>query len=96
MQTDLFDLTVAEPRARKRDAQTSHDAAARAEHFVASHEAKCFGALCDHGPQTYRAIAALTGMEPVAVARRLRSMEKRGLIRKTERVIDGCTVWERT
>jgi DNA-binding MarR family transcriptional regulator len=89
-QMSLFDSA---PLARKRDPQTSAKAAQRALNFVGGHEGKIHAAL--NGPGlTYREIARATGMEPVAVARRLKGMESRGLIRRDgER--EGMTVWHK-
>lgn len=83
------------PLARSTDPQTSHDAADRAHQFIASHDAKIYGVLCDHHPTalTYRAIAAFAKLEPVAVGRRLTYLERRGLIRPTGEVHEGCRLW---
>ncbi len=80
--------------ARRRDPVTSHKAAENTPAFRAKHEATIYAALsCGRG-LTYREIAAATGMEPVAVGRRLKGMESRGLIRRDgER--EGMTVWWR-
>lgn len=74
----------AAPRARRSDPETSKRAADAASAFVAGHEGKIYGALFDAGARgaTYREIAQATGMEPVAVARRLKSMESRNLIKR--------------
>ena len=84
---------------RATDPQTSARAAGRASAFVAGHElrilhaitaAEMAGALSGF---TYREIAYVLNMEPVAVARRLKGMERKGVIRRNgER--DGMTVWE--
>ena len=73
------------PLARNTDPSTSHDAAGKASEFKACHEAKIFDALhfAGHMGATYREIAQTTGMEPVAVARRLRAMERRRLIERS-------------
>lgn len=80
--------------ARRTDPATSHCAAHNAQAFKAKHEARIFGALHDAAPGglTYREIAQLTGMEPVAVARRLKSMERRGLI--TRSALADCSGFE--
>lgn len=79
------------PRARATDPETSHQAADKAETFIASHESRIFGALHDAGAHggTYKELARRTGLEPVAVARRLSKMEERKLI--TRRIKDGST-----
>lgn len=103
IQQSLFDQP---PRLhRKRDPQTSVKAAQRVEEFRKRHEAEIYAAICDAGSRgaTYREIAAVTGMEPVAVGRRLSAMGKRHLIERRlkrdstkpddwqER--DRCAVW---
>ena len=95
------------PLARRTDPMTSHDAADRAQNFSKHHEATIFNAICEAGTPgvNYREISQMTGMEPVAVARRLSAMESRKLI---ERRInpestkprdylqrDGCALWWR-
>lgn len=90
------------PRARRSDPATSHDAAERARAFTAKHEATIFGAISDAGDTgaTYKEIAKATGMEPVAVARRLSAMGARGLIERSAKsdcsgfeARYGCAVW---
>ena len=89
--------------ARRGDIHTSHDAAAKVDTFKAGHEAKIYEAICN-APlgYTYRQIARDTGLEPVAVARRLVSMERRKLItrRRDEltgeyRAQDNMALWYR-
>lgn len=77
-------LAIDFPLARACDPVTSHKAAERAQGFKAKHEATIFGAICEAGDNgaTYKEIAKMTGMEPVAVARRLKGMERRGLIER--------------
>lgn len=89
-QLSIFDA----PLARARDPQTSHDAAARVDTFKASHEAAVFAAICDAGERgaTYREIALAARMEPVAVARRLKAMEARGLIQRS--ALTDCSGFE--
>ena len=91
-----------QPLARKRDPQTSKDAAEHSDTFRAKHEARIFGALVDAGDKgmTYREIAAATGMEPVAVGRRLKGMERRGVIERAPlsdcsgfEARDGMAIW---
>ena len=81
-----------QPLSRRSDPVTSRDAAEHSDTFRAKHESKIFGALVDAGDKgmTYREIAAATGLEPVAVGRRLKGMERRGVIeRATLRDCDG-------
>ena len=96
MQLDL-------PLARNSDPVSSHDAARGTISFRARHEATIFCAIEDAGSQgaTYREIADMTSMEPVAVARRLAGMERRGLIKRWANAIggyeqrDGMCVWRK-
>jgi hypothetical protein len=79
-------------RARKRDPETSQRAANRAARFASGHFAKILAALDELTTGTYREIAFAAGLEPVAVARRMRELETAGKIaRLGER--DGYTVW---
>lgn len=81
------------PRARVRDPETSKQAATKAATFVCSHEAKIFAHLREHPEgSTYRQIAAGTGLEPVAVGRRLKGLRvTAGVYANGER--DGMQVW---
>ena len=81
--------------ARNSDPHTSIQAAERVSQFQASHEAKIFEALHNASGLTYREIAKVTGMEPVAVARRLKAMESRKLIFRYN-TRDGMAVWWKT
>lgn len=89
------------PLFRSTDPHTSRDAAAKVDDFRASHEARIYQAICNaQFGYTYRQIARDTGLEPVAVARRLVSMERRKLImRKRDELTgeylaqDGMAIW---
>ena len=98
MQLGLF----ATPLSRRSDPETSHAAAEKSADFRAKHEARIFGAIFEAGDRglNYREIAAATGLEPVAVARRLKGMERRGLIARSALTDcsgfesrNGCSVW---
>ena len=98
MQLGLF----AAPLSRRSAPETSHVAAEKSASFRAKHEARIFGAIFDAGERgaNYREIAAATGLEPVAVARRLKGMERRGLITRSAlydcsgfESRDGCACW---
>lgn len=95
MNLDLFDSAPVQPLARRRDPVTSKKAAERAQSFKASHEAAIFGAIHEAGKHgaTYTEIAARTRMEPVAVARRLSDMGRRGLIYRNGEKRGGRMVW---
>lgn len=92
------------PRARRSDPETSYKAAERAATFRAKHEAQIFAAISDAGEVgcTYKEIAHITKMEPVAVARRLSAMGERKLITRHRNefgepaeIRNGCAVWWR-
>lgn len=81
---------------RRDDPATSKRAAAHSDKFIATHEDKillCLGATI-HG-LTYREIATLTRLEPVAVARRLKGMERKGIVWRKHRGLQqgSCGGW---
>lgn len=80
--------------ARRADPATSKQAAERTVAFVGKHESAIFGYLIEH-PEgaTYREVAAGTGLEPVAVARRMKGLRERaGVYADGER--NRMTVWK--
>lgn len=81
------------PRARRTDPATSHRAADKAATFSGKHAAAIFGWLSEHAAGgTYREIAAGTGLEPVAVARRMRELcDRAGVYAAGER--NGMAVY---
>lgn len=86
------------PLARTTDPITSHQAAAKTD-FKARHIAKIYAALKEKGPMTKDEIADSTGLDHVAVARRMAAMEDKGLVRRTiltrpSRTGRECTVWK--
>lgn len=66
---DLFGAYLP-PRARRKDPETSHAAAAQAQQFAGGHAALILLALKSYGPMTISEIAGRTGIDHVAVARR--------------------------
>jgi len=76
------------PRARTRDPVTSHLAAAAvttaAAHYTAIHDA-----LTLYGPAGKDRIAALAGLDPVQVSRRLPEMRKLGLVGLTGETVQS-------
>lgn len=93
---DLFD-----PRnlARASDPQTSHEAAESARDFASGHCAVVLEALKQHGPSSKTRLAQLTGLDGVAVARRLPELERAKLAAPTEDKALSATgrrerVWE--
>lgn len=104
--------TVTHPpaaRARRADPKTSHAAAERVASVVGDHDRRILSAIKAAGERgaTYKEAAAICGLDPVAVARRLKGMERQRLIAR--RVLpaadtehgafeqrDGCAVWRAT
>lgn len=83
---------AAPPRSRRSDPATSQRAAAKVDRFAGGHFAKILSALRCLEDANYREIASEAGLEPVAVARRMREIEQAGkIVRHGER--DGFTVW---
>lgn len=92
-QPDLF------ARARADDPDTSKAAALAAAEFAGDHRAKILGSLLTQGEGTCYEIAARTGLDHVAVARRLPELEERGVAKPTDATRKGptgrsCRVWE--
>lgn len=81
-------------RSRRRDPETSKEAAAKVGKFAAGHYARIMAAL-RLGPATYVEIAERAEMERHAVARRLPEMAHLG-VTKTNEKRDGRTVWRIT
>lgn len=69
--------------ARHSDHITSHIAAAQAFDFVKQHHCKILCCLYCHGPLGKDGIAAKTGLNGVAVARRMKELEREGLAKPT-------------
>jgi predicted ArsR family transcriptional regulator len=92
----LFDPALA---ARNTDPDTSHSAAHKAGKFAGLHHQTILTALrlCAEGATIHR-LAALTGLDHVAVARRCPELERGGLIVRTNerRMFEGRTgqVWK--
>lgn len=78
-------------RARRRDPETSQEAASNVRQFAANHFNKIAAALRD-GPGTYTEIAERCGLERHAVARRLNEMEHLGVYR-TDGKREGRAIW---
>ena len=84
----MADGGYAFPRARTRDPMTSHLAAAQVttaeSHYQAIHEA-----LAGWGPMGKDEIAALAGLDPSQVARRLPEMRRLGLVGLTGETVQS-------
>lgn len=81
-------------RARRRDPATSQRAASQVSRFAAGHFALILGALATE-PGTFKAIAARSGLERHAVARRLPELERGGLVKRAGEQ-EGCTLWAKS
>lgn len=96
MQLDLD--FAARQRARRTDPETSHEAAREVVTFAHDHHAKILGSLVTQGAGTIYELAARTGLDHVAVARRLPELEEFKVARPTEIKRVGptgrqCRVW---
>jgi len=68
-------------RARRDDPDTSHGAAERAAEFAGKHKARIFAALRQASSgATKDEISRMTGIDPVAVARRMSELANDGLV----------------
>lgn len=90
-----FDFTLA----RRTDPETSKRAARQAQAFAGGHCLQILQALAQHGPQTKDELAGHTGLDSVAVARRMAQLRDDLLVRdsgKTRPTTTGraATVWE--
>jgi DNA-binding HxlR family transcriptional regulator len=85
-------LVLTLPRARRADPATSHHAAAQVERFAGGHYRLILNALAQ-GSATFKEIAARSGLERHAVARRLPELQAALKVRTTDEIRDGCRVW---
>ena len=90
-----FDFTLV----RRHDPATSKQAARQAQAFAAGHCRQILDALLEHGAQTKDELAAHTGLDSVAVARRMAQLRESLLVRDsgtTRPTATGraATVWE--
>jgi len=76
------------PRARTRDPMTSHLAAAQVT-TAESHYKAIYDALAGGGPMGKDEIAALAGLDPSQVARRLPEMRRLGLVGLTGETVQS-------
>lgn len=87
-------------RARSDDPVTSHQAAARLAEFAGDHHAKILGSLLTQGDGTIYELAERTGLDHVAVARRMSELEALQVARPKPGVKRAsptgrpCRVWE--
>ena len=93
-----FDAPVFRPEiaARRSDPATSRAAASQARALAADHHARILAALRDRGAAGKSEIAERTGLDGVAVARRMAEMQRAGLVRLTgEQVLSAAGRAER-
>lgn len=73
--------------ARHTDPATSHIAAQMAIVFLEDHCDRIWWALFQHGPAGKTELASRTGLDHVAIARRLPELERQGKARPTGRTV---------
>jgi hypothetical protein len=83
---------IPEPRARRSDPGTSHQAAKRAAGIAPNHRNLIMAAL-DHGPQNIYELGARTQLTHVQVARRMLELQDMKLAHPTGERRDGCRLW---
>ena len=83
-------LTPDEPRARRRDPETSHAAASSAKELQQRHHRVVLANLAHYGPLGKTEIARLSGLDGVAVARRMSEMQRAGWVTLTGRNVQGA------
>ncbi len=90
---EQMNLLCDTPRSRRHDPETSHIAGEliKASGALASHQNTIRAAIHRKPGMTYREIADMTGMEPVAVGRRLKELEPHHAYRDGER--NGMACW---
>lgn len=91
-QLSIFDQSVIAPRARRRDPETSKAAANKAASFAVSHR-NIIAAALDKGNGNIYDLAKRTGIDHVAIARRMIELERLKLAHPTEERREGCRVW---
>jgi len=74
--TDQLGIDFATTHARKRDPQTSKDAAKAAEKFANTHSGRVLACLLTFGPMTVDQIAKITGLQSQQVNKRLPDLER--------------------
>lgn len=81
-------MKMTEPRARKTDPLTSHEAARKARHWAGTHKERIYHALRDMPDR--RAIndqiSEATGLDHNQISRRLVEMEREGLIHRDGKI----------
>ena len=84
-----INFDFAEPAARRRDPETSKQAAAKAKELASRHYRTILACLEAHGPAGKDRIASLTSLTGVAVCRRLTELQRLGKIYPTGRNVQS-------
>ena len=79
------------PRARNDDPQTSKDAGRSSFNFSSRHIDQIIETLLQYGPMGKDNIAAITGLEKSSVARRMKEIQKTGIISLTGRTVNSSS-----
>jgi len=79
------------PLARRSDPETSHAAAEASAEFRGEHHRKILEVLGWYGPLGKSGIAKLSGLDHVAVARRLPELQRKGLASPTGRTVPSTS-----
>jgi predicted ArsR family transcriptional regulator len=80
-------MYLAEHAARRTDPGTSHQAAQAAASFAGTHCERIYTALIQCGPMDPEQIAAMLGMEPYSVRKRLSDCKKAGIAEPTGELV---------
>ena len=83
-QSDMFAPTGPDPRARRTDVETSHEAAASMKETADTHRQKILAALRERGPMTGDALDALFEWRHATSNRRLPELREAGLVEMTD------------
>jgi len=93
-QLSIFDQPVIAPQARRRDPETSKEAAAKAASFTSHHRGLISSALAK-GDGTIYELGDRAGLTHVQVARRMPELEQLGEAHPTKQRRSGCRIWAR-
>lgn len=88
----MHQLTIDDvPLARRSDPATSHAAAEASAEFRGEHQTKIIEALRWYGPMGKTGIAKTSGLDHIAVARRLPELQRKGLAKPTGRTVPSTS-----
>ena len=80
---------IAEKKARTADPQTSKDAAKKAKSLVEGHWMEIVDCLAECGPMGKDKIAQYSGLDANQVARRMKELQKAGLVELTGKLVES-------